>query len=107
MRGFEYFLYENFDADKETNNPCNPRRFFDENTDMVLSEVSLYRSYGDMCARFGAERISGLCDIGILRKDGEGLLFDCPVFLKEDAAALRRATEKKAGRSAARYRRRI
>jgi len=100
MRGFEYFLYENFDADKQADNPRNPRRFFDGNTDAVLSGVALYPpyscSYGDMCARFGADRINGLCDIGILRKDGEGLLFDCPVFLREDAAALKRATEEKA-----------
>ena len=40
MREFEYFLFENFDADEEANNPQNPRNFLGAETDATLTEVA-------------------------------------------------------------------
>lgn len=39
MKEFEYFLFENFDADSEANNPRNPRNFLGKETDGVLSKI--------------------------------------------------------------------
>lgn len=38
MSRFQYFLYENFDADRESENPMNPRRFLNDRTDKLFSE---------------------------------------------------------------------
>ncbi len=100
MREFEYFLYENFDADKEAGNPHNPRNYFGSDTDAVLSSVAAYPedagSYFECCDKFGARFIGQLCDVGILRHYKERLVFDCPIFLREDAAVLNRVLKSKA-----------
>ena len=43
LRKFEYFLFENFDANKELHNPYNPRLFLTEIIDAPLSEILNYR----------------------------------------------------------------
>lgn len=92
MREFEYFLYENFDADQESQNPYNPRRFLGKDTDAVLSEIARQTlnacNYNSCCDRFGTALVQKLVDGGILRRSGTALVFDCPVFLREDAAVL-------------------
>lgn len=91
MREFEYFLFENFDADEEAHNPNNPRKLLGEETDGILSQVADHQTAaGDLSV------IERLITGGVLRKDGEKLAFDCPVFLREDAAVLRRAVQDKA-----------
>ena len=95
MREFEYFLYENFDADKEAGNPYNPRNFLGKDTDAILSEIVLHPanacSYHECCSKFGAHLVRKLIDGGVLRPNGTGLAFDCPIFLREDAAVLHRS----------------
>ena len=91
MREFEYFLFENFDADQEAHNPSNPRKILGKDTDDILSQVAdnhTVDAYQAVIERL----IAG----GVLRHDGEKLAFDCPVFLKEDAAFLHSAVREKA-----------
>ena len=100
MRRFEYFLFENFDADEVASNPANPRRFLGKETDEILSEIaqtSAGNAYYDFCCeRFGVDSVSRLIDAGVLRREGENVLFDSPVFLREDAGELQRKVTAKA-----------
>lgn len=92
MREFEYFLFENFDADQAAQNPGNPRNFWGRETDAVLSFIARHPAnictYQDLCDRFGVQLVRKLIDGGIVRLSGAAVVFDCPVFLREDAAAL-------------------
>lgn len=92
MREFEYFLFENFDADLEAQNPYNPRRIFGKETDAVLSMIAQHPAntcgYDDCCDRFGADIVRQLIVGGVLRRSGTALAFDCPIFLREDAGVL-------------------
>ena len=99
MREFEYFLFENFDADQESQNPCNPRRIFGTETDAVLSMIASQPEktcvYQDCCDQFGTDIVRKMVDGGILRHSGAAVVFDCPIFLREDAAVLQdRSAEK-------------
>jgi len=84
MRKFEYFLFENFDADEQAQNPANPRNFLNPKADAILDLAV----QGETIS--GTELLSKLMENGVLRSDGNSLSFDCPVFLKEDAAILER-----------------
>lgn len=70
MREFEYFLFENFDADKESQNPYNPRRFLGKETDAVLSMVAGQEAgdctYSECSDRFGTEIVRKLIDGGAM-----------------------------------------
>ena len=92
MRSFEYFLFENFDAEQETSNPDNPRMFLGEEADELLSFTAQNTvndcSYGACCARFGSLLVEKMISAGVLRREGASLLFDSPVFLREDAGVL-------------------
>lgn len=92
MREFEYFLFENFDADEESNNPHNPRNFLGNRTDAILSEIAQFPAntcaYNDSCEKHSTHVVRKLIDGGILRPSGTALAFDCPIFLREDAAVL-------------------
>ena len=95
-REFEYFFFENFDADKETENSQNPRKILGKGTDELLSEIAQYPageySYAAGCVQFGETQICKLIDCGVLREWKGKLFFDCPVFFREDAETLRRGT---------------
>ena len=91
MREFEYFLFENFDADQATQNPSNPRKLMGKNTDKILSQVA-----DNQTADADQTVIERLIAGGVLRRNGEKLAFDCPVFLKEDAAVLHSAVRERA-----------
>lgn len=103
-RQFEYFLYANFDAEKESTNPGNPRRFLGSETDAILSLIAQSSrgtiTYYECAGRFGAGTLRKLVDGGILRTDGTSLAFDCPVFLREDAPVLHHETAAKSKRLA-------
>lgn len=92
MRRFEYFLFENFDADKESNNPYNPRNFLGKETDTLLTEMAKLPantcSYNESCEKYSTHLVRKLIDGGVLRPSGTALAFDCPIFLREDAAVL-------------------
>lgn len=100
VREFEYYLFENFDADQEVGNPHNPRSFLGREVDAILSAVAQHsanaRSYRACCETYGARLVRRLLDGGILRPGGAGLAFDCPIFLREDAEVLHEAIASKA-----------
>ena len=92
MRHFEYFLFENFDPDREVNHPGNPRRILNPQADAILSRVSDFPPrtcpYSLLRKEFGAEAVNQLTESGALR-EGEGILrYDTPIFLEEDTPAL-------------------
>lgn len=92
MKEFEYFLFENFDAEKEAGNPHNPRNLLGRETDAVLTEIvqrpANTCSYKEFCDKYSTRLICRLIDSGVLRLGSMGLTFDCPVFLREDAHIL-------------------
>lgn len=65
---------------------------FGKETDAVLSMIAQHPAntcgYDDCCDRFGADIVRQLIVGGVLRRSGAALAFDCPVFLREDAAVL-------------------
>ncbi len=84
MREFEYFLYENFDADEQAHNPANPRSFLNNDASQILNLVSLGEPLSDN------ELLQKLLESGVLRRDGNKFSFDRPIFLSEDADVLER-----------------
>lgn len=90
-RKFSYFLFENFDPEEAAGNPSNPRVFLGEGTDGILSDAAEGRT-----GEWDLALIGKLIDGGVLRREGAGYAFDCPVFLREDAAALRTGIREKA-----------
>lgn len=92
MRRFRYFLFENFDPDREKNHPANPRRILDAPADALLSRIADFPA-GECPAaplreEFGALAVERLISAGALREEDGSLFFDTPVFLAEDAFAL-------------------
>lgn len=96
MRHFDFYLFENFDADAESANPLNPRRFLTDTVAPILSQIAhaptrIY-SVPDLDRR--------LLEGGILREENGFLLFDTPIFLREDAPVLLESMSQKASRLA-------
>ena len=54
MRKFTCFLFENFDPDREAENPTNPRRVLNASADAVLSRVAEFPPLG--CPADGLRR---------------------------------------------------
>lgn len=102
MREFEYFLFENFDAGEELNNPYNPRNFLGNGTNAILTEVAQLPantcSYNECCEKYSTHIVRKLIDGGVLRPSGIALAFDCPIFLREDATILHTEIASKASR---------
>lgn len=100
MRKFEYFLFENFDADQESNNPNNPRNFLGNETDTLLTEIAQLPANTFSCKecrrKYNAHLLRKLMDGGILRSSDTALVFDCPIFLREDADVLQTKIASKA-----------
>ena len=94
MRIFHYFLFENFDPNQVRDHPGNPRRILSAPADALLSRVADFppRACPSPLLReeFGSESVDRLIAAGALREEGGRLCFDTPVFLAEDAPALRR-----------------
>lgn len=92
MRRFSYYLFENFDADAHANNPLNPRRFLNANTDEILSYIARFPAGScdfEVCkSKFGSDILDVLISGGIIRQENDCILFDTPIFLREDATAL-------------------
>lgn len=89
MRRFSHFLFEQYDPEQAALNPLDPRRHQTETTDAILSAVA------DGTASAEAQ---SLIDLGLLRKEAGRLLFDSPVFLREDEPVLRAWMETEAKR---------
>lgn len=91
MRRFDYFLFENFDADIEAKNPANPRNFMGKAADVILSQVA-----DGKIVDANQSMVQRLIAGGVLRCDGKTVGFDCPVFLKRDATILHKEVAEKA-----------
>ena len=76
MRQFEYFLFENYDADEESANPYNPRRILGKETDPILSDII---DGTDFNPNNESELIRKLITAGVVRWQGKKLKYDCPV----------------------------
>lgn len=93
MRSFTYYLYENFDADRESDNPANPRRVLARPADAILSRVADFPPCTCPAAllreEFGGGAADRLTAAGALREENGRLAYDTPVFLAEDTPVLR------------------
>jgi len=84
MRKFDYFLFENFDADEVAQHPANPRSFLNAKADSILDLAA----QGEEIS--ASKLLDQLKESGVLRSNGNHFFFDCPIFLKEDVTALAR-----------------
>lgn len=94
MRTFSYFLFENFDAEKEAKNPKNPRHLFSSETDRILTWVLEQGERATECEarlNFGREAVDERIEAGFLSRTGQVLKIDVPFFLSEDLPAIRSA----------------
>jgi len=100
MGKYSYFLFENFDADALSDHPANPRRFLGAGSDPILDYISAYPAgqcpWQNCAARFDTELLQCMLDGGILRREGEAVYFDCPIFLPTDAPVLHSAVRARA-----------
>ena len=92
MRHFQYFLFENFDPDREVDHPGNPRRLLTASADALLSRVADFPPLSCPAAllreEFGGGAVDRLIAAGALREADGILAYDTPVFLSEDVPAL-------------------
>lgn len=93
MKTFSYFLYENFDADLESENPDNPRRIISTHADAILARVAEFAPLACPVARlrdeFGTEAVRRLVTAGVFREQGGQIAYDTPIFLAEDVPVLK------------------
>ena len=93
MRNFSYFLFENFDADLESENPSNPRRIINAQADAILSRVADFSHLTCPTTRlrdeFGAEAVDQLITTGVLRENDGQIAYDTPIFLADDVPVLK------------------
>lgn len=85
MRKFDYYLFENFDPDDEAEQPNNPRNFLNSSMDPILNQII---NCGGDSAVLDTQRLQQLRNGGVLRLGNQRMMFDCPIFLREDAAVL-------------------
>lgn len=92
MRRFTYYLFENFDPDREAENQGNPRCLLNASADALLSRIADYPPLSCPAAllreEFGGETADRLIAAGALRETDGALAYDTPVFLAEDAPVL-------------------
>lgn len=92
MRRFTYYLFENFDPDREAENPGNPRRVLTASANAPLSRVADFPPLSCPAALLreesGGEAVDRLIAAGALREADGVLAYDTPVFLSEDVPAL-------------------
>ena len=93
MKTFSYFLFENFDADLESENPGNPRRIISTQADAILARVAefvpLTCSVTRLRDEFGTEAVRRLIAAGVFREQEGQIAYDTPIFLAEDVPVLK------------------
>lgn len=104
-RCFSYFFFENFDAEKESKNPLNPRKIVGKNLDDVLSEVADNAPGTTFLENLKDEYEKSIIDIavecGALRVEKGSVYIDTPIFLGKDLSVLQRYFSEKASGLAA------
>lgn len=93
MKAFSYFLFENFDADMESENPGNPRRVINTHADAILSRVADFPPLTcpviQLQDEFGTEAVMQLVTAGVFREEDGQIAYDTPIFLAEDVPVLK------------------
>lgn len=92
MRDFDFFLYENFDAEEIGGSPIDPRVYANPETSTVLEYVAELPAgscgFDELCEHFGQECIGNLVNTGFLRTENDRVYIGFPMFLREDAPTL-------------------
>lgn len=100
MSRFQYFLYENFDADRESENPMNPRRFLNDRADRLFSEIKeagpFSVTYASLCKRFEQNFVDLLLSEELLLLENGRVAFGFPIFFSEDIPIVRQFAVKNA-----------
>lgn len=93
MKTFSFFLFENFDADLEAENPDNPRRIISAQADAILARVAEFAPMACPVTRlrdeFGTEAVRRLVNAGVFREQEGQIAYDTPIFLAEDVPILK------------------
>lgn len=89
---YSYFFFENFDAEKEANNPLNPRNIAGRKMDVIISTVADNAPGSiiseDLEIKNGTDLIDMAKDCGVLRIEGNKVFFDTPIFAEKDLPIL-------------------
>ncbi len=68
MRRFQYYLYENFDAERSRTAQENPRNYLNTKTDGILSEIAGFPpfscDYNGLCGKYAKREIGSLKRFG-------------------------------------------
>lgn len=93
MRKFSYFYYDNFSADEIKHPTDDPRAVLNGDADALLTEIIETIpggcQYHALCACHTKARVDQMIHIGLLRRAGNAVLLDTPVFVHEDVDWLR------------------
>jgi hypothetical protein len=88
---FSCYLYDQMDQENEALHPDNPRNFMDSLSPLISAMVSREVGtvlYEDLAGQFGSEYIDRMIRCGVLRREGQRVYLDTPVFLESDASVL-------------------
>ncbi len=89
-KAFDYFFYENYDAEMAVDNAENPRLVLGENTDAVLSYMGEDKVSAENLEKcFENHYLNQLINVGVLKKEQECYWYDSPIFLSRDAELIR------------------
>lgn len=97
---YSYFFFENFDAEKEANNPLNPRNVDKRNLDLIISTVADNISgtiiSENLEGEYGIDNMDIAKNCGVLRIEGHKVFLDTPFFAENDLPILKGYFEEKA-----------
>ena len=88
---FSCYLYDQMEDEQEALHPDNPRNFMDSLSPLISVIVSREAGtilYEDLADQFGSDYIDRMIRCGVLRREGQHVYLDTPVFLKSDASVL-------------------
>ena len=88
---FSCYLYDQMEDEQEALHPDNPRNFMDSLSPLISAIVSREAGtilYEDLADQFGSDYIDRMIRCGVLRREGQHVYLDTPVFLESDASVL-------------------
>ena len=100
---FSCYLYDQMEDEQEALHPDNPRNFMDSLSPLISAIVSRDAGtilYEDLADQFGGDYIDRMIRCGVLRREGQHVYLDTPVFLESDASVLADHFASAAGKNA-------
>lgn len=98
MRHFNYYLFDSYDPSEVRSPADDPRAVLNESADPVLSAVA--EAEPGTVPYVPSPQTDNLIRIGLLRREGDAILLDSTVILREDASFLQTCFADSAARMA-------